>query len=107
MSWDLQLVCDHCQTTLVDQNYTHNTNPMMNEAHGRDGHWLDLIHGSSGPEGAQLLMEIVHAFDAQPERFRSMNPLNGWGDMDQLRDILADMAASVPEAPTTWEVASR
>ena len=107
MSWDLALVCDHCDHALFEQNYTHNTNPMMNEAHSRDGHWLDLIDGAPGPDGAQLLADIVTEFDTRPAWYRSMNPVNGWGDMDQLAALLRKMVRQVPESQTTWVVTSR
>ncbi len=68
------------------------------------GAWWDLLHGRTGPEGAQLLDRIIKGLAADPERFRAMNPENGWGDYDSLLARLTEMRDAVPEWPTTWSV---
>ncbi len=112
MSWDLSLFCNHCGSEVVEVNYTHNTNGMMNAALEGGGwggdNWLDLIDGMTGTEGKRLLRSIISEWDYDPDKFRAMNPDNGWGDMDQLRKILMeDMIAKVPECASTWKVTSR
>lgn len=123
MSWDASLNCDACGHTVAEQNYTHNTNGMANavldpdylqrstfEEVFRTGDkppsvsWWKQLDGSSGPDGAALLARIVEGLEAEPERFRLMNPDNGWGDYDGLIEALRAMRDAVPEYPTTWSV---
>lgn len=70
----------------------------------REGSWCDVLNGMSCPEGAELLHEITIGLEADPERFRAMNPENGWGDYDSLLVELHKMIKAVPEWPTTWHV---
>lgn len=123
MSWDATLTDDRGHTE-GDWNYTHNCNGMIeatltddevtatgqpfwaalgNTTMGR-GAWWDLLNGRTGPEGAQLLDRIISGLEADPARFRAMDPPNGWGSYDTLLDVLRDMRARVPEWPTTWTV---
>lgn len=131
MSWDADLIDDrgHCDG---EWNYTHNCNRMANavldadelraaamrwwgergradvvarvEAGEITGTWWECLDGLSGPEGAALLDRIIRGLEADPERFRTMNPSNGWGDYDSFVKVLCDMRAAVPEWPTTWQV---
>lgn len=64
--------------------------------------WWKHLDGMSGPEGAAYLNTIIVGMEADPERFRAMNPENGWGDYDSVLDVLREMRAAVPEWPTTW-----
>lgn len=111
MSWDISLICDGDGTEIVDQNYTHNTSVMIYTVLREDPEfdqlaahepWWHRLNGMSGPEGAAFLHRIIVGLNSDPVRFRAMNPANGWGDYDQLVDILTQMRNSVPEAPTTW-----
>lgn len=123
MSWDASLTDDRGHLE-GDWNFTHNCNGMIeavlgdvaeNTAEpfwsalsgGKSGmgrrSWWALLNGSSGPEGAALLDRIIRGLEADPGRFRAMNPANGWGDYDSLLRVLREMRAAVPEWPTTWE----
>lgn len=123
MSWNAYLIDDRGHTE-GDWNYTHNCNGMIeatlsddevtatgqpfwaalgNTTMGR-GAWWDLLNGRTGAEGAQLLDRIITGLEADPDRFRAMDPPNGWGSYDTLLDVLRDMRARVPEWPTKWEV---
>lgn len=68
----------------------------------RPAAWWDALDGMSGPEGAAYLDTIIKGLEADPERFRAMNPENGWGDYDRLVKVLTEMRNAVPEWPTTW-----
>lgn len=124
MSWDADLIDDRGHTE-GEWNYTHNCNGMIESvlgdeidgtvepfwsklSHGRSamgrGSWWGLLNSSSGPDGAALLDRIIRGLEADPERFRAMNPENGWGDYDSLVKVLTEMRDAVPEWPTTWTV---
>jgi len=69
-------------------NYTHNTNRMIRDI---DPDWWDSLDGLSGAEGSALLGKIITGLESDPERFRAMNPENGWGDYDSLLGVLREM----------------
>ena len=122
MSWDIYLTDDRGHSE-GEWNYTHNCNGMIEAAlgdategtpepfwsvlaGGKSGmgrrSWWSLLDGCNGPEGAALLDRIISGMEADPERFRAMNPPNGWGDYDSLLRVLRSMRAAVPDWPTTW-----
>lgn len=133
MSWDADLIDDRGHSD-GSWNYTHNTNGMVHAvlddasvelpADTRPCRWLDRetgewhwapeghgtvrwwahLDGMDGQTGAAFLAVIIAGLEADPERFRAMNPSNGWGDYDTLLEILRQMRAAVPEWPTTWSV---
>ena len=132
MSWSAYLI-DNRGHEEGQWNYTHNTNRMANavvdadvlkegarrwwlkrdrqdvidryEASGENyGSWWDVLDGMSGPVGARFLDGIIRALEADPDRFRAMNPENGWGDFDSFVKVLTEMRNAVPEWPTEWSV---
>jgi hypothetical protein len=123
VSWDacLELAAD--PVTLADWNYTHNTNGMIaaayeavsGEATDQCGGplgavigaaWWKRLDGSGGKDGAAYLSQIVSGLEASPERFRAMNPENGWGDYDRLLTVLREMRDTGAQftSPTVWRV---
>lgn len=66
------------------------------------GSWWGALDGMSGPEGASFLNDIILRMEKDPERFRAMNPENGWGDFDSFLEVLQEMRAAVPERICTW-----
>jgi hypothetical protein len=111
MSWRIYLTDDRGHEEGA-WNYTSNVSGMTHAAidasnHPAAGsgiHWLDHLNQSSGPDGAALIKAIVDQFAKDPERYRAMNPPNGWGDYDQWHALLREMIAKVPEWPTFWSV---
>lgn len=120
MSWDAYLHDDRGHQE-GGWNYTHNTNRMIAAALEFQGDepveqcggplgrvigpsWWDRLDGLSGPEGAAYLHRIITGLKSDPERFRAMNPPNGWGDYDSLLKVLTDMRDAVPEWPSEWTV---
>ena len=131
MSWNAYLTDDRGHEEGW-WNYTHNTNGMANSVlsddelragarrwwgeRGRDdivvridsgerfGSWWYCLDGMSGPEGAALLDRIIRGLEANPEKYRAMNPENGWGDYDSFVKLLREMRGAVPEWPCTWSV---
>lgn len=123
MSWNAYLIDDRGHVE-GDWNYTHNTNVMANvvlypdydptlgvgeevlglgRGRPKSTWWKDL-DGLTGPEGAALLNRIIKGMEADPEKFRKMNPDNGWGDYDRFLAVLIEMRDRVPEWPCRWEV---
>jgi hypothetical protein len=119
VSWDATLIDDrgHCEG---DWNYTHNCNGMIAAAYeavtgerteqcgGPLGPaigpaWWDRLDGASGKDGRDYLAAIIKGLEADPGRFRAMNPANGWGDYDSLLGVLREMRDRVPDWPTRWE----
>ncbi len=91
-----------------DWNYTHNTNGMIAAAYEAvsgeeteqcDGPlgpvigaaWWDRLNGMTGPQGAEYLGAIIKGLEADPDRYRAMNPENGWGGYDTLLGTLREM----------------
>jgi hypothetical protein len=118
VSWDATLYDDrgHCEG---DWNFTHNCNGMIAQAlldidgtvvEECDGPlgpaigpaWWRRLDGMAGPDGAAFLDRVLRGLEADPEKFRAMNPDNGWGDYDSLVKTLAEMRNAVPEWPTQW-----
>jgi hypothetical protein len=110
------------RSEVSDWNYTHNTNGMIAAAYkavsGEDtgqcsgplgpvigAAWWDRLDGASGPDGAAYLTRIITGLEADPERYRAMNPENGWGDYDGLLKVLREMRDAVPaDEASVWEV---
>ena len=121
MSWDAALRDDRGHVE-GEWNYTHNCNRMANLALdasyeqmtvGREvlmpppehRSWWKQLDGLSGAAGAELLGRIVTAMEAEPERYRALNPDNGWGDFDSFLTVLREMhKSSCVEWPTVWSV---
>ncbi len=121
MGWCVYLLGDHDE----EEGYwsgTHNINGMIeavmdaeeidsteqpfwaamgSTAMGR-GSWWNMLDGKTGPQGAAFLDGIVRRLQADPERFRAMNPPNGFGNYDELVQRLISMRDAVPEWPTIW-----
>lgn len=129
MSWDATLYDDRCHEE-GSWNWTHNTSRMIYAVledagiklppstrscsrleNGEwvrypNGHgtiaWWEHLDGMGGVEGVAYLRVIITGLEADPDRFRAMNPENGWGSYDGLLGVLRDMHDAVPDWPTTW-----
>jgi hypothetical protein len=110
MSWSAHLGYpgNEYSATVVSEGYTHNTSVMiyavLTEAGVPDepSWWkrLDLLNGA---EGSAYLTLILNGLLADPERFRAMNPPNGWGNYDDLVATLSRMRdASVEHPAAAW-----
>jgi hypothetical protein len=123
VSWDAHLI--EGDEEIVWENYTHNTNRMIERALGDAivstseswwwklnsesplgrWSWWKMLDGRSGADGAELLRAILEKFDAEPGVFRAMNPRGGWGSFDGLCGVLRRMADAGDEHPNgKWEV---
>lgn len=109
MSWDATLTDDRGHLEGV-WDYTHNVEPMVVDAIRRspelfladDQYWYQRLNGATGPDGRAFLAGIVAGLEADPDRYRAMNPPNGWGDYDGLLKVLREMRDRVPTWPTAW-----
>lgn len=116
MSWDATLIVENADGQCW--NYTHNCNGMANavidysyeqrpvfqEVFGGYKSWWKHLDGMTGLQGALFLSEIIDGLRADPDRFRAMEPENGWGGYDGFLRILTEMRDAVTEAPSRWEV---
>lgn len=112
MGWSAHLIDDRGHEE-GEWSYTSNTHRMAHEAIAdhptpvaRPHSWSKELDGMTGPEGAAFLNRIITCLEADPERFRAMNPESGWGDYDSFVEVLIAMRNAVPEWPTTWRVYS-
>ncbi|MFA5709326.1 hypothetical protein [Mycolicibacterium sp.] len=121
MSWDAELIDEDSAAVIGDWNYTHNVNAMAHLVLYPDADiprsvfdevfspqntpWWRLLDGRGGADGAALLGEIIAGLRATPERFRALNPANGWGNYEQFLALLEQMRDAVPAgARTRWSV---
>lgn len=117
MSWDARL--EYKDESLGDWNCTHNCNRMMATVLEENGHklekhwlighmgnsWFDVLDKMSGTDGAVLLSVIVSGMEAEPKRFRDMNPANNWGNYDGALEVLREMLTTSRECPNAiWSV---
>lgn len=103
-------------------NYTHNTNGMIEAVLGDrvkntrspfwadlgntsmgEGAWWDLLDGLDAAAGYRLLCEVIEGLQADPERFKAMEPDNGWGSYDGLLEVLEEMRDAC-ESDVKWSV---
>lgn len=85
MSLDVYLECPCCKTTLFTSNITHNLNKMATEAGLYKACWRpEEIGATTASQISPLLSEGLARLRNTPEKFRAMNPENGWGDYEGL-----------------------
>lgn len=106
MSWDATLYQEY-GPSLCDVNYTHNTSCMIYDVLGDclepEESWWQRLDGMDGPTSAKYLDSIIGGLKKNPEKYRAMNPDNGWGDYDGLLRVLEVMRESIPsEARCKW-----
>lgn len=86
--------------TVYTANITHNLNKMAAEAGIYEALWRPDEHGMT--KAAQLiepLTEGLSALRADPARFETFNPSNGWGDYDGLVTFVARYLAACEQYP--------
>lgn len=78
-------------------NITYNLSRMLNEA-GFVG-WEELVKMSARKAGKHIL-KVLDEMSLDPEKYRAMNPKNGWGDYDScLQDRLRKWATICVHSP--------
>lgn len=101
MSYDVSLVVDvggkEPATLLVlNENYTWNVAPMFLVSVGSTPIDWD---GKSAFDVATICARILYDFNADPEKFRRMNPNNGWGSFEGARDFITKIKLACEDAP--------
>ena len=106
MSLDIWLVAtvdtgnDECTEVQVgghDFNYTHNVSPMWSLAG-----CYDALYNSDGMvagETCHVLKRAIRVMEIEPDKFRGMNPSNGWGSYDGALTFLREWEANCSAYP--------
>lgn len=102
MGWSLYLKsgeCPSCHRTedLGAWSCTYNLNSMLRGA-GLDD--IRALRGQKGEQIAATLRPVLATLRAEPERFRAMNPSNGWGDYDGLVPVIAEIVEACEKNPS-------
>lgn len=97
--WIRRNTCETCGRADDDGpevNITYNLSPMLRAA-GFVG-WQTLV-GMLAIDAGHHLNGVLNIMAEDPERFRAMNPPNGWGDYDKcLQGRLREFAAACVES---------
>lgn len=95
MSLDLYFKSKECETCGNIQqfgegfNYTYNCSPMWQVIF--PGEKFVHIDGLSGKEALAILDKALVEFDIKPERFKKLNPENGFGDFDSFKGFIREL----------------
>lgn len=83
MSLDVRLSCSHCKRDYFSANVTHNLNRMADAAGIYKAVWCPEEAGIAiARQLAPKLASGIELLKASPERFKALNPANGWGSYD-------------------------
>ena len=97
--WIDRAPCDSCGRSDergAEVNITYNLSSMLREA-GFCG-WSSLV-GMKAREAGDHLVAVLDGMTADPEKWRAMNPENGWGDYDRCLQVrLREFAEKCREA---------
>lgn len=96
------------RTQVYDANITHNLAGMAKEAGVYLAMWQpDEIGISTAAELAEILETGLAKLEAEPERFRAMNPPNGWGSYEGLVQFVRNYLQACRDNPDAEVEASR
>lgn len=98
MSIGIHLSCPICGADASGQvgwNLTYNLRPMWREA-GLD--W-DELEGKPGEDCLGILTAVVDRLALEPEKFKKLNPPNGWGTYENLLGTLTELRDACQQFP--------
>lgn len=98
MSYDVYLAIPtggNSSACVFDRNMTSNVAPMWREA-GAD---LANMDGKPATECTGALTAAIDAMRADPDKYRAMNPPNGWGSYESCLDYLTSIRDACVEHP--------
>lgn len=81
--WIEKTACPCCgrgESRGAELNITYNLSRMLKDA-GFVG-WATLV-GMPAQDAGRHILEVLDSMAADPQKWRSMNPPNGWGDYDK------------------------
>ena len=85
MSLDVYLECECCDSTVYENNITHNLGEMAKDAEIYKHLWSpDELNIERAEELIEPLEKGLDLLRSDPERFKEFNPSNGWGDYEGL-----------------------
>jgi hypothetical protein len=103
MSLDIYLrvpPCGHCgrgdEEEVWQASPTYNLSPMWHSA------GVPFERGVEGKTAAEILPRLASSLaelQANPEKYRAMNPPNGWGTYEQLIDVVSGMIKAARAHP--------
>lgn len=109
MSYDITFVIPGTTADPVEpwRNYTSNVSRMWYDAIGADKTLGDLIDENPTPAALLPYVECgIVAMKADPEKYRAMNPDNGWGNYEGALAYLEWLAQGCRDYPgaevTVW-----
>lgn len=86
----------------ISFNITHNLAPMAEEAGLYAPLWRPEEHYAEPVLASDVYPAIVAGFNnlvIDPEKYRQLNPGNGWGDYNGLIDFTAEVLAALRQYP--------
>jgi hypothetical protein len=87
-------------TEVFSANITHNLNSMAGAAGIYEHLWRpDEIGITKAGQLIEPLRAGLAMLQAEPDRFKALNPANGWGDYDGLVRFVANYLAACEESP--------
>lgn len=109
-AWIVNPPCSECgrdETLGAEVNITYNLSPMLHEA-GFCG-WGNLAQAPTAEAAGQHLLAVLDGMQADPERWRAMDPENGWGSYDRCLQVRLRLFAEecVAAGPRARVVVSR
>jgi len=93
LSFDISLTlpaCQHClrpEQTFDVADPTYNLAPLWREAFD-DERGIRMLNGAVASSATHVLRLGIERMLAQPERYRKLEPANGWGDYEGAVDVL-------------------
>jgi hypothetical protein len=98
MSWDITLTEKKCVDVEVSDvgNYTYNVSKMYGEAMGET---LSYFHDMKAIDAIDLLYKGVIEMENNPDKYKSMNPENGWGNYEGALEYLKELLNACVKNP--------
>jgi hypothetical protein len=94
--------------TVYSGNITHNLSKMANEAGIYEALWrpeeIGITHATQLIEPLKAGLALLKS---DPSRFKALNPSNGWGTYEGLRQFVADYLVACEEYPSAEVSVSR
>ena len=100
MSLDISLICKECGGICFDANVTHNLNKMATAANVYDCLWR--APENNFKDAQQLIIPLekaIIAMEEKPEKFKALNPKNGWGNYNGFLEWLMELLDACREYP--------